>query len=131
VSTKNWVDTMLIERARRRRRLHSEEFKNEVVRACSEPGVSVAGVALANDLNANLVRRWMTDRGVSAPSLRKPVTLAEPVASPEFVRVSVAAPEATAANIRIEVQREGSVVKVEWPLQAAGECSAWLRKWLR
>ena len=122
---------MLIERPRRRRRPHSEEFKDEVVRACGEPGVSVAGVALANDLNANLVRRWMTERGVSAPSLRKPVTLAEPVGVPEFVRVSVAPPEPTAASICIEVQREGSVVKVEWPLQAAGECSAWLRKWLR
>ena len=122
---------MLIERARRRRRPHSEEFKDEVVRASSEPGVSVAGVALANDLNANLVRRWMKERGVSAPSLRKPVTFAEPVGAPEFVRVSVAPPEPTAATIHIEVQREGSVVKVEWPLQAAGECSAWLRKWLR
>jgi transposase len=122
---------MLIERPRRRRRLHSEEFKNEVVRACSEPGVSVAGVALANDLNANQVRRWMTERGVSAPSLRRPVTLAEPVGVSEFVRVRVAPPEPTVASIRIEVQREGSLVKVEWPLQATGECSAWLRKWLR
>ena len=122
---------MRIERPRRCRRLHSEEFKDEVVRACSEPGVSVAGVALANDLNANLLRRWMTERGVSAPSMRQRVTLAEPVGVPAFVPVTIAPPEPVATTIRIEVQRGSSLVKVEWPLQAAGECSAWLRKWLR
>jgi transposase len=123
---------MVIEKPRRRRRLHSEEFKDEVVRACSEPGVSVAGVALANGVNANLVRRWMVERGVSAPSMRKRVTLEEPVIrAPEFVPVAIALPELTAATIRIEVQRGNSLVKVEWPLQAAGDCSAWLRKWLR
>lgn len=126
------VDTMVIEKPRRGRRLHSEEFKDEVVRACSEPGASVAGVALANGVNANLVRRWMVERGVSAPSLRKRVTLAEPVIqASEFVPVTVAPPESPVATIRIEVQRGNSYVKVEWPLQAVGECSAWLRKWLR
>jgi transposase-like protein len=32
---------------RRVRRTHSEAFKQSVVAACREPGVSVAGVALA------------------------------------------------------------------------------------
>jgi transposase len=123
---------MMIEKPRRRRRLHSEEFKDEVVRACSEPGVSVAGVAMANGVNANLVRRWMTERGVSSPSLSKRVTLEDPVIrASEFVPVTIVPPESTAATIRIEVQRGNSLVKVEWPLQAVGECSAWLRKWLR
>ncbi len=122
---------MGVEKLKRRRRLHSEEFKADVVRACSEPGVSVAGVALANGVNANLVRRWMVERGVSAPSLRQRVTLAEPVGVPEFVPVTIAPPEPIATTIRIEVQRGSSLVKVEWPLQAAVECSAWLRKWLR
>jgi transposase len=45
---------MGIERPIRRKRVHNEEFKEELVRACSEPGVSVAGVALANGVNANL-----------------------------------------------------------------------------
>src|ERR1035438_9375570 len=101
---------MGIEKPRRRRRLHSEEFKDEVVRACSEPGVSVAGVALANGVNANLVRRWMTERGVSSPNLRKRVTLADPVIrASEFVPVTIAPPEPTAATIRIEVQRGDSL----------------------
>jgi transposase len=42
---------------RRRRRTHSAEFKAKVVSACRQPGVSIAAVALANGLNANLLRR--------------------------------------------------------------------------
>lgn len=40
---------------RRRRRRHSPEFKAAVVAECSRHGVSIAAVALANGLNANLV----------------------------------------------------------------------------
>ena len=39
---------MGIEKPVRRKRRHSEEFKDELVRACGEPGISVAGIALAN-----------------------------------------------------------------------------------
>lgn len=56
---------------RRARRARSETFKQSVISACSEPGVSVAGVALANGLNANQVRRWMRERSIEPPSRRK------------------------------------------------------------
>ena len=49
----------VVTEGRQRRRRHSEEFKAEVVRACRRRGVSIAAVALANGLNANLVRRWV------------------------------------------------------------------------
>lgn len=41
------------------RRTYTLEYKLEVVRQCRGPGVSVAAVALAHGINANLVRRWM------------------------------------------------------------------------
>jgi len=44
---------------RRRRRTHSPEFKANVVAACRAPGVSIAAVAMANGINANLARRWV------------------------------------------------------------------------
>ena len=43
---------------RRTRRPHSEAFKQSLIEACGEPGASVAGVALANGINANQLRRW-------------------------------------------------------------------------
>jgi transposase len=41
------------------RRSYSLDYKRDVVRQCSAPGVSVAAVAMQNGINANLVRRWM------------------------------------------------------------------------
>ena len=54
---------MEIQQPTRRRRYHTEEFKQALIVACCEPGASVAGIALANGVNANQVRRWMRERG--------------------------------------------------------------------
>ena len=45
----------------RRRRRHSAEFKAAVIKECMRPGVSIAAVALAHSLNANMLRKWVTD----------------------------------------------------------------------
>lgn len=63
---------MEIEKQSRRRRNHTEEFKQAVIAACCEAGASVAGIALANELNANQVRRWMRERGIEPPSRSLP-----------------------------------------------------------
>ena len=54
----------------RRRRTHSPAFKAHVLQACSQPGVSIAAVALSNGLNANLVRRVRPGRMVDTLSGR-------------------------------------------------------------
>ena len=46
---------------RRQRRRHSPEFKASVIEACRRPGVSIAAIALANGLNANMLRKWVID----------------------------------------------------------------------
>lgn len=43
----------------RRRRVHSAEFKSQAVEASQQPGVSMAAVAMAHGINANLLRRWV------------------------------------------------------------------------
>ena len=126
---------MEIAKACRQKRVHSEEFRQAIIQACCEPGASVAGVALANGVNANLVRKWMAQRGVEPPSRRMPVVRKEAAptaaAAAEFVPVSMAPVPVPPAGIRIEVSRGGSTVQIEWPLAAAGECGVWLREWLR
>ncbi|MBI5279845.1 MAG: transposase, partial [Burkholderiales bacterium] len=44
--------------------MHGAELKTAVIAACREPGVSVAAVAQAHGLNANLVRKWLVGRGI-------------------------------------------------------------------
>jgi len=34
-------------------------------------------------------------------------------------------------DIRIELQRSGTTVKIVWPAAAARDCAAWLSDWLR
>ena len=44
------------------RRYFGKEHREAVVAKCLVPGVSLAAVALANGLNANLVRKWVRQR---------------------------------------------------------------------
>jgi len=44
-----------------RRRCFDPQAKRELVQACLQPGISVARMALDHGLNANLLRRWISD----------------------------------------------------------------------
>ena len=119
---------------RRRRRKHSDEFKATVVASCLQPGMSMAAVAMANGINANLLRRWVhaTEmRGdadqVQALPAPKP-TAQSPAAG--FVPLALLAPSAP-PDIRIELRRGATAITVTWPTQAASECAAWMRELLR
>jgi transposase-like protein len=112
----------------RRHRRHSAEFKAKVVAECRHPGVSIASVALANGLNANLLRTWLVkDSGTSAATPRPSPTVDEFIALP-LARDAGPLP---AGEIRIELRRGATTVAISWPTQAAEQCAAWLRDWLR
>ena len=120
---------MEVKKPSRQRRYHKEEFKQAVVEACCEPGVSVAGIALANGVNANQVRRWMRERGLTPPTRREILATS---AMPAFVPVAVPPVAAEPLpDIRLELRRGDATVAIRWPVDAAGECGAWLRAWLR
>ena len=122
---------MEIQKPSRRRRHHPEEFKQAVIEACCEPGASVAGIAMANGVNANQVRRWMRERGIEPPTRRVAMPVLEATPAPAFVQLPIAPAMPTLGDIRIEVCRGNTAIKVEWPVQASGDCAAWLRDWLR
>ena len=118
---------------RRRRRRHSAEFKASVIEECLRPGVSIAAVALAHGLNANMLRKWVID-GEHRLSDPAPAAPAEPEVPPRplptFVPLALPAP-VVEGEIRVELQRNGTTVKIVWPASAARDCAAWLRDWLR
>ena len=117
---------------RRRRRRHSAAFKMTVIEECMRPGVSMAAVALAHGLNANMLRKWVLDAQHAEPRFPKaPMPEEErPPRTPTFIPLALPAP-AVDGEIRIEMQRAGTTVNIVWPASAARECAAWLRDWLR
>ena len=138
LSTRGHMDTNITHPpAGRQRRRHSPEFRAAVIQACLQPGVSIAAVALANGLNANMVRKWVIEehkrslpakthssRPVSVPDRGSPP-------APAFVPLALPAPSATSGAIQIELRRGEATVSVSWPVSAAGECAAWLQEWLQ
>ncbi|WP_295952143.1 transposase [Rhodoferax sp.] len=119
---------------RGRRRIHSDEFKAAVVASCLQPGMSMAAVAMANGINANLLRRW-----VHAAEMRGDADQARALPAPKptvrataagFVPVALPAPSQP-PDIRIELRRGATAITVAWPTQAASECAAWMRELLR
>ena len=124
---------MEIQKPSRRRRYHAEAFKQAVVAACCEPGASVAGIAMDNGVNANQVRRWMRERSIDVQKQRlsMPTAQSVPALAPEFVQLPLAPAPVASRDIRIEIRRGNTAIKVDWPEQASGDCAAWLRDWLR
>lgn len=53
----------------RRRRSYTKQYKVELAAQCMQPHVSIASIALANGLNANLLRRWVEEYKESGASV--------------------------------------------------------------
>ena len=115
----------------RRHARYSDEFKRQVVAACQEPGVSKAAIALANGLNANMLRRWVVQS--SRASNGQLVTTTQPLPSvqvnPDFIPVKLTpASSAQVADIRIELQHARGAMQIHWPMSASSQCAQWVRE---
>jgi transposase-like protein len=126
------INEEIIQTGRRRRRRHSAQFKAEAVGACQQPGVSVAAVALARGLNANMLRNWVTKaERKNAPIAIQPTAAVEGQPGVEgFMPVTLPVNPATGV-IRIEVRCKGRHVSIEWPASAAHECALLLREFVK
>jgi peptidyl-tRNA hydrolase len=100
-----------------KRRRFSKTFKAKIVAACHKPGASVAGVALANELNANMVHRWIR------ADKTKTVVSTE---SADFITISVHEPAQSADDRGFTILEFGSI-KVHWPMSQIQHSIAWLR----
>ena len=114
---------------RRRRRIHSDEFKAQVIAACKPAGVSMAAVAMAHGINGNLARRWVVaaERRSGAQS----AALTDGVSPTAFVPLTLPPSVPAPADIRIKLRRGAAVINVSWPCAAASQCAAWMRELLR
>lgn len=104
------------------RRRHSAEVKAQVLGECSQPGTSVAGVAMSHGINANVVHKWRRQAHAGAVA----------VTAPSFVPLALPAPVAMAPqDIRMELRRGATSMTITWPVAAAADCAAWMRELLR
>jgi transposase len=93
-------------------------------------------VAISHGLNPNVLRRWIKDAADSsdaAPPAPKSVVVE---VKPAFVALPMTvptpqAPDAAHANVRIDIQRNGTTSSVLWPLLCLSDSAAWVREVLR
>lgn len=113
-------------------RRHSAEFKAGVIELARQPGISTAAVALANGLNANMLRRWVREAGECVQGSEHKDTVA---AAPAFVQLPMPqevlsapppAPMQPPGCISVEIRRGSTTVQAELPLDTSS--AAWLRE---
>ncbi len=116
------------------KRRHSAQFKASVVLACQQPGVSLASVALANGLNATMLRKWVVDskRSTMLRTLSQGSgTGSNPSAGqPEFIALALPQGDGPVPST-IHIERAGVLVRVKLPAGAFNECARGLRELLR
>ena len=108
------------------RRRYSATVKAQVVAECGKPGASVAKVAMAHGINANVVHRWR--------QLAREGKVQAPATTGEFIALPLAMPAASAAttaDIRVELHRGAVAMTVTWPASAAADFAVWTRELLR
>jgi transposase len=120
---------------KRTRQERSPELKAKVLAECEQPGASVAQVALAHGVNANLVHGWRKlerERRLAASQALDAAKVASAASneSASFVPVTVEQ-RVSEATIELEIRRGTLTMKSTWPLTAAAQCAAWAREILR
>ncbi|WP_434604277.1 IS66-like element accessory protein TnpA [Pseudomonas sp. Z4-7] len=106
------------------RRSYSKSFKAQVIQDCSQPGASIASVALSHSLNANLVHkriRVQTQKAMALQSAFIPLPL----------QLAGANSQAASSTICLEIPLPRGTMKVNWPTESADACAIFLRDLLR
>ncbi|MDY0743359.1 transposase [Paucibacter sp. R3-3] len=111
-------------------RRHSEEFKTRVIELARQPGVSAAAVAMANGINANMLRRWVKEAGELSSEHKATAAVV-----PAFVQLPMpqetppTLPPASTqvpSTVAVAIRRGGTTVRAELLLDSRS--AAWLRE---
>ncbi len=119
---------------RRTHRTYTREFKAELVTACQVPSASIAALAGAHGMNANVLHRWLKEHARSGchgqPSIegntsRSSVALRSQ--APAFIPVHLPAPapEPLAQTIKVELRKGALTMSITWPISASADFASW------
>ena len=124
------LDTMTTEKKRVRRN-HSAALKARVVAECDAPGASVAKVAMAHGINADIVHGWRKLARQAVPPSTLPAFVPVRIEVPALTSAPAPAPAPVPAASRcidIELRRGALSVRIAWPLPGAAEFGGWMRE---
>lgn len=120
-----WTQQRVLRTNARGRHIYCERFKAWLVEHALTPGMSVAGLAMCNQVNANLLRRWMLlhrreDVGAAAgrtsrllPVTVAEVTVTEPQGPTARLQSMPHTPHTThTAQVAVEIELGGALVRV-------------------
>jgi len=116
---------------RRTKRTYCADTKAELIAACLVPGASIAAIANAHDMNANVLHRWLKVRRQSALSgnarAEAAILEAPEPQLPSFISLplSMKQPEPVQRVIHVEVRKGGLMMTVTWPISAASDFAHW------
>lgn len=107
------------------RRVHSAEFKAQILAECRQPGASVSAMSIAHGLNTSVVHKWLIGCGLKRMDDASSVVMGTTAPALQFVPVELlrsepgVAASAVQPDIRIELQRGGLNVKLQCAASAA------------
>ena len=113
------------------RRKHDKAFKAQILQACAQPGASLAGIAIEHGLNPNMVQRWRREARRGELVLPEAAQFIPVVAASRGAAAREQAAQDAPHMIQVQVQRGGVQARINWPVQAGGDCAAFLRDLFR
>lgn len=106
------------------RRTYSKSFKLQVIQECSEPGASIANIALGHSINANLVHKWIRLHAQASQAI-------QPAFIPLHPQLLNAGALAQPSSICLEIPHPRTPIRVTWPVDSAAACASFIRELLR
>jgi transposase-like protein len=103
-------------RKRDGRSIYDRTAKRELVRRCQQPGVSVAALALAHGLNANLLRKWITMAAGRPGSPQSAAAVLLPVQTER--PASIAVPASVPADGYVEIVLSAGTIRLHGRVDA-------------
>lgn len=120
--TPTWSGERVLKTNARGRHNYLPEFKRWIVEQALQPGMSLAGLAMSNQVNANQLRRWVQLHGKSravsaAAATLLPVMIA--AATEAAPATTLAAPVKPVSGPAIEIELDGARLRVHAGVDAA------------
>ena len=118
---------------RRTHRTYTREFKADLVSACKVPGASIAAIAGAHAMNANVLHRWLKEhanigchgRTDIGNANRSSVALRQHIPAFIPVQLPTPGPDPAVQSIKVEIRKGALTMHITWPCSASADFASW------